>query len=360
MEDNDLGNSLLSRIGGVGDGGCYDFVDVVPRCRYLGRHTAEDIETGSNGGFDCAQKYEGIPEPYRVLYLTECGQGGFGITPNNDPSPYDDYGNPIGQGGGGNTIPILVDNPVTIPIVPRAILSPADIIECTKVTDFINDPANDDFKQELIDLASEANLSLDFEKGIAKYENTVGVSNFQGTNASPKVEITIGVNKFKAMGHNHPDTSIPSLPTFSPGDLIGVAKAIRLNKLDTTSFVLFVATKQGTQYAITINDPVKFLDFFFFATFNSVTDVGDFAEYQRYNNSKDVFTPLFDEYFNPKETPKITPTTPNEDAVREFLNFMNAADAGFTLFETDESFNTYTKVDLNNNGVVVRLPPCQN
>ncbi|PJX28593.1 hypothetical protein CAP47_00005 [Psychroflexus sp. S27] len=237
--------------------------------------------------------------------------------------------------------------------------------ECKKITDFLAN--NPNFKQKLVDLSSDANLSLTYEKGAGKIENQTNIKDYEGSNTYPEISVTLGnSDKLEALAHNHPTTTPLSLSTFSPSDLIAIAKLIRENRI-TDDFIAFLTTKQGTQYAITISDSTKFLDFLFYKIFNPNTGILDVppSDHQKYWSSKDLFTPLYKKYFNPDFNPKIKGTNPNdseiieknENDLKEFLNFMDEANAGFNLFETDNTFNTFTKLKLKN-GETERETPC--
>ena len=88
-------------------------------------------------------------------------------------------------------------------------------------------------------------------------------------------------------------------------------------------------------------------------------------ERQRFWASEDLFNPLYKKYFDPDLNPKIKGTNPNdlqiieknENDLKEFLNFMDGANTGFNLFETDNTFNTFTKLKLKN-GETERETPC--
>ncbi|EPR74062.1 hypothetical protein ADIWIN_0871 [Winogradskyella psychrotolerans RS-3] len=81
------------------------------------------------------------------------------------------------------------------------------------------------------------------------------------------------------------------------------------------------------------------------------------SKHPKYWASKDAFEPLYKKYFDPKFNPKIKATDPNapnidtlnENDLKEFLNFMDEANIGAHLFETDATFNTFSKLSLKNN-----------
>ena len=126
-----------------------------------------------------------------------------------------------------------------------------------------------------------------------------------------------------------------------------------------------MTTNKGTQYALTINNPTKFVDFFYSQFFDNVTEVttsDPFATMEnttRYYESKTAFDNAFKKYFDPKNpNAKIKKTdTENEDVLKEFLNFMDEADAGFTLFDASSTqfgeppFTSFRRIRLRNGEV---------
>jgi hypothetical protein len=237
--------------------------------------------------------------------------------------------------------------------------------ECRKITDFLSDPTNQAFKDKLIELSLSVNLNLDKEKSVSIFENQTQLDERIGTANNASVAIQSNpINKYKAFVHTHPNIPPGTSSVFTPADLIEIARIIENDKL-TDSFVAFLTTKKGTQYAITIQNPTKFANFFYSQLFDNVSDaialdpINAFTIRERYYNSYDSFQPLFDEYFDPKNNNakiKITDTD-KENVLKEFLNFMDEADAGFTLFETDINASTFKKLKLKN-GEPERQTPC--
>ena len=109
LQDQDWANSLFARIGN--NGICHEWITITPRCTFGGEHSAEDRETGNNGGFQCAANF--VAEPYTISSFTECPEGGGGgFNPTDPTGPlYDDYGNPYGNLGGGNNDGSTSSNP---------------------------------------------------------------------------------------------------------------------------------------------------------------------------------------------------------------------------------------------------------
>ncbi|WP_296317868.1 hypothetical protein [Winogradskyella sp. UBA3174] len=233
--------------------------------------------------------------------------------------------------------------------------------ECKKITDFINASENQAFKNKLTELSGQPNLNLDKEKSVSSFENETALDERIGTADNPSVAIQSNpTNKYKAFVHTHPNIGDGTLSVFSPTDLTEIARIINNGKI-TNGFVAFLTTKKGTQYALTINNPTKFVDLFYSQLFDNVSDVmGDpvqaLQNKDRFYASQEAYQPLFKEYFDPKNPNvkiKNTDTEP-EDVLKEFLNFMDEADAGFTLFDAsstqfgESSFTSFRKIRLKN------------
>jgi hypothetical protein len=234
--------------------------------------------------------------------------------------------------------------------------------ECKKITDLLNVVENQTFKNKLIELSSPANLDLNYEKAVSLFENQTALDEREGTADSAFVSILANpVNKYKAIVHTHPSIGAGTSSVFSPADLIEFARLIENNKI-STGFVAFLTTKKGTKYALTIDNPTKFLNFFYSQLFDNVADaissdpLNAMQISNRFYASRDAFIPLYNQYFNPEfASRKIKETNINNEGVlQEFLNFMDAADAGFTLFEAlgappnGAPFETFRKLTLEN------------
>ncbi len=213
------------------------------------------------------------------------------------------------------------------------------------------------FKQALEALATPTFLTLDHEEAVYVTDASPDVFNESGTSTSPEVGLTIPTGaKVKLFGHDHIGNNTVSV--FSPMDLIGIAKLIRLGSIDHKDFVAYVATNKGTYLAITISDPQKLLDLLYYQTFKNMIDAPDMM---RALASRDKFLPLYEKYFddqNPNALIKTTDTN-NENVMKQFLKFLNEADAGVNIFESDPTFTNFTKLKLKNNGTIDRSQVCQ-
>ncbi|EPR70672.1 hypothetical protein ADIWIN_3319 [Winogradskyella psychrotolerans RS-3] len=109
LQDQEWASSLFARIGD--NGICHEWITITPRCTFDGEHSAEDRETGNNGGFQCAANF--VAEPYTISSFTECPKSGGGAFNPTDPTGplYDDYGNPYINLGGGNNDGSTGSNP---------------------------------------------------------------------------------------------------------------------------------------------------------------------------------------------------------------------------------------------------------
>jgi len=229
-------------------------------------------------------------------------------------------------------------------------------IECKKIIDFLSDSQNQAFKLKLQELSSNTNLNLNFEKGATLSENETNFTNYQGTPNQPQFIMTaLPNNSYEAFVHTHPNIGNGTLSVFSSDDLVAIATFIRNNKI-TGNFTAYLTTKKGTQYALTIQDPVKFLDFFFYLVIKNQEDQLTPAENVKLFNSLFKSKPLMYKYFdidNPSR--KINAfDNDNNRVLRQFLNFMDEADAGFTLFDAapthsnEAPFTTFRKLKLRN------------
>src|SRR5699024_9964526 len=115
-------------------------------------------------------------------------------------------------------------------------------------------------------------------------------------------------------------------------------------------FVAFLVTKKGTQYALTLKDADKLFDFFYGRYINEHFSEFNQNKLSKYQNSLKNYDKVKWKYFNPDNpNRKIKRTdTNNQNVLNQFLHFLNEADAGVQLFKADESFDTFTSVNLEN------------
>ncbi len=352
----------------------------------------------------CSCNKSGEGDTYRCyggwVVETVCTEGGGGSGRGsgggNDRPPYDDYNNNSSGGGGGtgsnntnnntnNTTNNNTNdqqeegcrlNPDTqqfecpTPVVP---FENEDGInrECAKINDFLNagNAVSNTFKQQLIDLQNSNNIDVEFEKSISAFENVQALVQDQGTNGSASTRIlTTPSENYLAFVHTHPNDSKGTYSVFSYEDLEEISKVLNNNKLDTGTFVAFLITKKGdklTRYALTINNKQKFQEFFYF---ENDTNFDFFASTQQqrdrrtnsFNRLKEVREKFYEGIILTSTPPLITNTNTDSEQVLElFLDFINEADMGVTLFEADAAFDNFTRVRKKNNGSIERKP-CNN
>ena len=212
------------------------------------------------------------------------------------------------------------------------------------------------FKTKVQDLGSPANLALSHEKAVLNFENEATPTEIQGNANNPSVGIPLNpVNKYISIAHNHPDIPPGTLSVFSIDDLLAVAVLLDKNKIDASQFVAYLPTKKGTQYAFTIEDKDKLLDFFFYKIKGSLVNVNP-SDSNKYYASRDKMESLFDKYYNrDKPARKIKETdADNENILKEFLNFMEEADLEIALLESTDNFESFKTVTKNGNNTPTR------
>ena len=123
-------------------------------------------------------------------------------------------------------------------------------------------------------------------------------------------------------------------------------------QLEPDKFVALLSTDKGTYYALTITDITKFADFFYFQNNSGQASQGNIMKW--FNSQKNA-SKLREKYFNNKDNPLIKETdTDNNNVLDKFLDFINEANLGVTLFETDTNFDSFTKVEKEPDGTIKR------
>ena len=282
-----------------------------------------------------------------TVYNWSCGGGG-GAGDGNTGD--------LGTGGGSGT----TDNSdsTTTTTVPFDD-SRTKVKECEKIKDGLdNNPA---YKTKIQNLSTPANLNLNYEKAAGTFEGSNAISEWQGVSSSNNedahVDLTYNLSdKFTSIFHTHPDIGDGTFACFSLEDLAMIAYLIRLNNIKTDTFVAYLATDKGTYLALTITSPTKFLDLMFSETYPQGIDNN--TNMSRYYSSYNKLKPLKNKFYNPKNpSRKIKETdTDTENVLKQFIKFLDQADAGVKVFETDENYTNFSEIKRNFFGALVRKP----
>ena len=289
---------------------------------------------------------------YGKCSTTDTQQNYYTISPSADP----DLGNNI---GGGN----YNDSSPTVPLLDLSLN-----IECNKVTSFLN---NNQVNFQNVLQILDGFTSLNHEIVITADTQQSDVSVAEGTQGSGGVDINLNPTySCITISHTHDAFGIDpdgdgvgsgTLSVFSYEDLMTLARILHNNKLDPGTFVAFLPTNKGTRYALTINDPTKFLDLFFYEIVENPITAEDKI---RWVQSRQKLVPLYDEYYNidiPGRKIKESDTD-NENVLKQFLTFLKRGDAGISIFETNANYDSFQPVRLNTLGADIdrTQPPCNN
>lgn len=256
-----------------------------------------------------------------------------------NPTPELDNGlPPCPRGGGDGWIPELE------PINP-----------CDQVKTLVNDTANASYMQEVKNLATYQNLNLGYEKSVVFINGaTPNIKKDSGTTTLPSVQLPDlpSGQKYKTFAHTHSNTTGGTYSIFSFRDLQRISMLAHSGQLESDKFVAFLSTYKGTYYALTITDISKFADFFYFHNNSGQASQGNIG---KWINSQQNAWNIQKKYFNDDKSPLITETdTNNNNVLNKFLDFMIEANLGVTLFETDANFDSFTKVEKDQNGTIIR------
>ena len=333
IEDESIIDTVFSRVQGA------TCVSVLVEYCLEGNHVG-----GYDGGSPCPA--------YTSSSSYDCNWGGSGGDNSNSGDGSD--GSQNGSGGGSGTgtdtntdegegphnndsnqdgIP---DAPYTAPTCSDCPELEEVELECVKIDDlFSNNPT---LQQELISLKSTTSASA--ERGKYKLSSTSLVQNSPiGTNGAVELIIPTGSQKYEMIAHTHNAPANATYSVFSFEDLLGISNLLRNNKINTSSFVSFLTTADGTNYAFTVNNPTLFLNVF--ATkFDSGFD---------YDTSLNTYK-LKDKYYtgSKDESPLIIEN--NTDLLKDeklFLDFLKDVNMGITLFEVNDTFDSFEEVTYN-------------
>ena len=270
------------------------------------------------------------------------GGNGNGNTGYNNNNSNPTGSNPQGGGNGVLTTPVVVANPckkVKNQIEKFPSLSPA-LVSLAATTSqgnengiFINNTAT----------ATTPNPVQNIPASL----NTGGALELNPTPANPYVMI--------AHTHDAVGAGNGTLSIFSWADFHGFSRLIRFGHVDNDNFVLYLATADGTRYAMTINDATAFANFF-----NPMLDPATVLAGQSIMDEKqaEILKNLEKDFYGPDAGTIKPDSDPAADKIM-FLKMLKEMGNLATLFEVDASFTTFTKLSLNSSGQPVSTP-CSN
>jgi hypothetical protein len=239
--------------------------------------------------------------------------------------------------------------------------------ECKKISDFLSDSDNANFKQRLLELGSttsaEQHLDKDHEISVTIHEFHTEIEERLGQPNAMSVDVSYTAthpNRVKAWVHTQPNGVgvNGSYSVFSYEDLIAMSNWMSTDKMNPDNFVAFLITKKGdnyTHYAMTINNKSKFKKFF--------------SSYQKFDymslSDEDIVNlkaaaeksyGLRDKYYDSDDARIKVQNVDSNIVLREFLSLLDEGDMGVSMFKTDENFDNFTNVTLKNG--VINEKPC--
>jgi hypothetical protein len=211
-------------------------------------------------------------------------------------------------------------------------------------------------------IALEGTTSQNHENGIFVESSS---PNVQNATTSPTASATVDFpnlaspNKYKVMAHTH-DAYGPygsgTFSIFSWEDLAIAADIIKDSEFDDDFFTLYLATADGTRYALTIEGTSSFSSYFDWKTDPNNPANTNYTDFQKRLdlNQKER------EYYAEQPIPgKIGYNSTPANDVKVFLKMLKDLNLGVSLFEVDATYTTFTKLTLNSNGTaVVPKAPC--
>ncbi len=204
-------------------------------------------------------------------------------------------------------------------------------------------------------LTYETSVAIFDDNSIGEYQGVANNSTVQTLPTSPSSD-------YISMAHVHNENAtIKSYSVPSLGDLQWIARRYKDGYLNTSEFTAFLATADGTYFALTINNPTKLWKFFRYM------DAGNFnitiqERIEASKKLKEVYKPILKKYYYDEQSALIQENaqgaTNNEQQLRYFMQFLKEADIGITVFESNENFSTFTKLSIKGFDVKRSTTPC--
>jgi hypothetical protein len=224
--------------------------------------------------------------------------------------------------------------------------------ECRKISNLLDN--NPTYLQKIQNIAT--NVSDNKEYSLSIHEDG-SEYNEMGTVGSGGIEYPEYSSKYKFHIHTHDshgENGQGTLSVYSIEDLIMYAKLAYYNKLDSGTFVAFLATNDGTKYALTINDKNKLIDLFYDRLEIPLT----IENAVQYGANTVKLENLHKKYYDPKNPNrklKVDSQSPNNDLIH-FMNLLAEGNMGVSVFESTDNFQTFKNISLKNNNI--EKTPC--
>lgn len=210
------------------------------------------------------------------------------------------------------------------------------------------------FLNEIKLLAAQASM-LQNEASVGLHKNHNNLTNHSGTANNAQTQMLENPPaKYVAYFHLHNNAPGGTYSVFSFDDLKGFAYQLRDDNIDSGEFVAYLSTHHGTHYALRIKNVRDFKKFFSVVFPEPVPSANSTTfEINTYQQRKKILATKYidtrDKYYK-GATPIINQI--ETDALlqqRQFLEFLNEADMGVDLYQTDANFSSFDKLELKNN-----------
>ncbi len=289
------------------------------------------------------------PRYFKVMY-DPCAESGNGGTGGDSSGGGMDTGGTGTTGQNTNNGVILITSPIAGGL-SNTLANP-----CKKVKDQTNKYQG--LKQSLIDLATTTSQSQEngFYVDNTATSTTPNPFNNLSSSAGGSIEVPYlpSPKKYSVLAHTHDASGSNGAGTFSIfsfGDLQKIAELITLNQIDE-SFVYFVSTADGTNYAMTIDWPSKFAEYFDERKDKTIP----LSITNRDYNKAIMLDKMEKNYYkNEPAVGKITRTSNPTDDKKIFLKMMKELNLDISIFEVTDNFSTFSKLQLKN-GIVTATP----
>ena len=188
------------------------------------------------------------------------------------------------------------------------------------------------------------------------------INEYQGADNSTLVDVPLNPSsKYTAVSHVHPqnDNIKPTYSVPSLGDLVWIGESLDDNGIRTGKFVAFLTTADGTYFALTLKNSEKLRSYFNYrnAYRDDITPEQRMQYFSEFTQEK---SDLMLKYYNHETNALIkTENQTNIQSLTYFMEFLDQANLGVEVFKTNENFDNFQQVKLNDSGSVVYEEPCE-
>jgi hypothetical protein len=236
---------------------------------------------------------------------------------------------------------------LTVPCVPAEDDGDIETLPCRKIINQLQ--SNSEILTEIQSMANKTGENTEWGRYKVTSANVIQTPP-SDTNGAVSFPVPPGSSQYTFMAHTHNSPADITYSFFSWADINALGQMIKNNHIDNEHFVAYLATADGTYYALTIDDPDKLKQFF-------ATKFDDYFDLNIALNREKLKA----RYFDPKmEGDAIIKENDTDLATDEknMVKFLSEANMGMTLSESNSTFTNFQNLSYDKNNDKITKKNC--